>query len=406
MPDTMRKFFRTDRKGNEGAGAPPPVLSLGQDQGRRAPGRQAVPAQLQEAVSTLSHELRAPLTAMKSSLDLVLKEEAGPLNADQRHFLGMTMRSIDRLDRLVSDMLDVARAGAGHLVLRPQKTDLGPLLAEVAEVQGAAAVQAGLAFDAGGLPETFPAELDPDKVRQILDNVLGNAIKYTGAPGRIRLWLQPKSVQIDDLAWNLARQFHLPCNQFTLVVEDSGRGMDAQAMRSLFDPFRRAHDETACSVPGSGLGLHICKGLAEAMQGSLRLASRPGRGTTVWIRLPRDLQTAGLLKTAAQIKEILACAPPDPQPGVAVLDLRDGDRLDGPGTEAVASFLREARQAGAGRAFALTDGAWAAAILDRPAWRRLWARHWSPVGGADHAEHWRPVPMDGPRPALEPVRDA
>lgn len=234
---------------------------------------------LATTVSTLSHELRTPLTSMKSSLKLVAGGETGPLNEDQRHFLEMTLRNIDRLDRLVGDLLDTSRADAGRLVIRHEKLDLMPALQECLALQSEAARTAGLTLDTVSLPATFMAEVDTDKVVRMVSNVVSNAVKYTPTGGLVRVWLEQTPDPTGDM--------------FAVVVEDNGPGMDAAAQTRIFDPYRRGHDEAVCAIPGSGLGLHITRGLAEAHGGQLSLFSEPGRGTSVWIRLPR-FRSAGL----------------------------------------------------------------------------------------------------------------
>jgi len=115
--------------------------------------------------------------------------------------------------------------------------------------------------------------VDTDKVVRMVSNVVSNAIKYTPAGGWVRVWLEETPDPSGDM--------------FALVVEDNGPGLDAAAQAKIFDPYHRGHDEQASDIPGSGLGLHITKGLAEAHDGQLSLFSEVGRGTSVWIRLPR-----------------------------------------------------------------------------------------------------------------------
>ncbi len=239
---------------------------------KTAPGESRT-EDLASTVSTLYHELRTPLTSMKSSLNLVVNGDTGTLNADQEHFLGMTMRNIERLDRLVGDLLDVSRAATGNLVLNLQEGDLGPVLHESLEQYAETARAAGLGFHAEGVPDFLWAKVDQDKVVQMLTNVLGNAVKYTPAGGEIRVWVEENS----------------PTPGFSVVVSDTGPGMDAAALAQVFEPFKRVHDEHRCRVPGSGLGLHITRGLARAHGGDLELTSEPGVGTTVRLVLPQAL---------------------------------------------------------------------------------------------------------------------
>ena len=229
---------------------------------------------LAETVSTLYHELRTPLTSMKSSLNLVCTGETGPLNEDQEHFLGMTMRNIERLDRLVGDLLDTSRAAAGSLVLNLVQGDLAPILNETLHFHAEAARSAGLEFRTQDIAHELPVSVDQDKVVQMLANVVGNAIKFTPSGG----WVQIETLDGPEP------------ESFTIVVRDNGPGMDEQALSQAFEPFKRVHDEGRCRVPGAGLGLHITRGLARAHGGDLLLESVEGRGTTVRIILPRWLE--------------------------------------------------------------------------------------------------------------------
>ncbi len=230
---------------------------------------------LAETVSTLYHELRTPLTSMKSSLNLVRTGETGPLNEAQEHFLGMTMRNIERLDRLVGDLLDTSRAAAGSLVLNLVQGDLAPILDEALQQHAEAARGAGLEFKTPGISNPLPVSVDQDKVVQMLTNVVGNAIKFTPSGGRVSVKTQDGPDE----------------ENFTIMVSDNGPGMDEKALSQVFEPFKRVHDESSCRVPGAGLGLHITRGLARAHGGDLLLESRPGEGTTVRIVLPRWLES-------------------------------------------------------------------------------------------------------------------
>jgi signal transduction histidine kinase len=225
---------------------------------------------LAETVSTLSHELRTPLAAIKSALNLVVGQDTGPLNEDQEHFLGMALRNIDRLDRLVTDLLDVSRADAGQLNLRRQNLDVGQLVQDTVEGYRQQAVTAGLTLEYLGGAETVLGQIDGDKLVQMVANLLGNALKYTPRGGTVQVQviheLGPAAVVIQ--------------------VKDNGPGMDPETRKTALDPYRRGQDADMSSVPGTGLGLHITGKLARAHGGTLGLDSRLGQGTCAWIRLP------------------------------------------------------------------------------------------------------------------------
>ncbi len=361
--------------------------------------RAAVPAKrhesLAETVSTLSHELRTPLASMKSSLALVLDGETGPVSEGQSRFLGMTMRNINRLERLVSDLLGASRGGAPEASIQRCATDLGPVLRDALAMQGAAARQAGLTLDAAGLPSTLPAEVDPDKVVQILSNVVNNAIKYTPAGGLVRVWVEARPRFRPDsdqgLAWWLAQRLGLDLNVFNLVVEDSGPGMSAEDQDRVFEPWYRGQEGQPANVPGAGLGLPITRSLVEAHGGSIRLASEPGRGTTVWIALPQDSASEELLRGAGQLRALLD---QDSERVLAVLDGRSPARATAFAAEAAAAEFQQQQSAVAPcRIMRLADKVVATAVADQTAWNEAWGRGSSALGETPPAWQflvWRP----------------
>jgi signal transduction histidine kinase len=226
---------------------------------------------LAETVSTLSHELRTPLASMKSSLQLVTSGEAGPLEADQLRFLDMTLRNIDRLKRLVSDLLDVSRADCGQLNLHLQQIDAAAVVQEAVAGHGRTARDKGLQLECRLPEKPVPAVVDGDKLVQMVGNLVGNALKFTPSGGQVR-------VSLEVIAQG---------DRLRLEVRDNGPGMDPATAEMALEPFRRGASADRRQVPGSGLGLHITRRLAEAHGGALGLKTRPGQGTLVWVELPR-----------------------------------------------------------------------------------------------------------------------
>lgn len=329
---------------------------------------------LVETVSTLSHELRTPLASMKSSLRLVLSGETGDVNAEQTRFLDMTMRNIDRLERLVSDLLDVSRTQSHNPLLRRRDCDLGPVLREAVQMHEAAARQAGLELDYSGLPANFAAHVDPDKVVQILTNVVGNSLKYTPRGGLVRVWLESRPRFRPDsgpaLAWRLAEEFFLPLDTFNLVVEDSGIGLSPMDQTRVFEPWFRAGAQDRLRAAGAGLGLHITRALVEAHGGRIRLASEAGQGTTVWIRLPRDPDSENLLQSARRLRELAAGGCGDQ---VAVLDGRaKGSRPAVPVLQLATDFLSSLGLDADRRLSRLAPDLVATVVDEAAGWHRNW----------------------------------
>ena len=228
-----------------------------------------------EFVGTVSHELRTPLTSIKGSVDLLLDEETGELNATQRRFLNTVRRSSDRLINIVSDLLDLSRLEAGRVQLDLHPVDLAHLAEDVAASLGnlfnAKRQQVEIRADA----ELPPAMADRQRMEQVLVNLLGNASKYTPEGGRVCVGLGRAEPAPDGGA------------RVRLAVTDSGPGLSQADQQRVFDKFYRAGDSlTQAQQTGTGLGLTIARSLVELHGGTLTVESELGQGCTFTICLP------------------------------------------------------------------------------------------------------------------------
>lgn len=272
----------------------------------------------------LGHELRTPLSAMQTCLDLVLRGDAGQLAPDQERFLTTARRNLERLNRLLGDLLDAKRAEAGRLAIATATVDLGALLTAELDMLRVVCREKGIDLDTSGVPASFRACVDADKVQQMLHNVVGNAIKYTGRGGIVRVRLEEQLSAAPGAGARLGRRFGLPLDVFTIVVEDSGMGMSDEFLEILFQPFRREERAETRGLPGAGLGLHITRGLVEAHGGLIRLQSRPGEGTTVWLVLPREPGSGRVLAAGRELEALRERAATFGVPAVPVwLDVRE-----------------------------------------------------------------------------------
>jgi len=342
-----------------------------------------------EAVRSLAHDLRSPLSSLLSCLNLVLSGEAGDLTPDQRRFLGMARRNIDRLDRMVQDMLDVSRLPRGSFPDRRQEVDLGPILKETVRLHKVTAARRNLEIDDSGLPESFPARVDPDLVVRMLDNVLGNAVKYTEpAGGLVRVWLEPGAVYPRSLMGRLARHCSLPLANFNLVVQDNGPGLSPAVKRRIFEPFNRGRSVLGTQTAGTGLGLSITRRLAESLGGQVRLISLPGRGTTVWLKLPRDPASEHFQNTVNQLAEALAQgAKHGVKPLVGVLDLRQGTGRTSSTSLNLEGYF-DMEPSDFATAWEPAPGLWMTAVLDPVNWSRRWTLFAARTGGGLEATRW------------------
>ncbi|PIV81019.1 hypothetical protein COW53_06565 [bacterium CG17_big_fil_post_rev_8_21_14_2_50_64_8] len=384
MPAGIRKYLHWQKQGGsersrlgEGApdgGSPPPQVLEPLD-GRKV--RLPAPAQevrvSSESLRNLAHELRSPLTALKSSLQLVADGEAGPLTSDQGRFLALALRNLERLDRMTTDLLDRERSRNGGMGLRVSSVDLSQVLRDGVRMHAVAAERAGLDFDLSGLPDSYTAEIDTDRLLRIVDNLLSNAVKFTAAPGLVRVWIDRGAAPVSGLAGELADSCGLSLEQFILVVEDSGRGIAPERQARLFEAFSRVHDENRLRIPGSGLGLHIVRDLVAEMGGALSLASRPGRGTTVWLRLPRNEETRRMVAAVQGMEtRAVAWAPDESALQAAVLDLRD--LAHDASLAELNGFLESMAQRRAGLADEVVPGLYLALIGQTREWYRAWSR--------------------------------
>ena len=217
-------------------------------------------------VASVSHELRTPLTSITGFLEL-LAEEEGQLSETGRSYLAVIRRSTRRLQRLVEDLLLVAQIEARRLELELAPVDLAEIAAAAVEAARPAADDKGLTLE---LRADGDARMDGDATRleQVLDNLISNAVKFTGAGGSVVV-----SVGGDG-------------GRAVLGVEDTGVGIPAAEQERLFSRFFRASTATRRAIPGTGLGLVIVRAIVEQHGGTIELTSREGAGTRVTVALP------------------------------------------------------------------------------------------------------------------------
>jgi signal transduction histidine kinase/CheY-like chemotaxis protein/streptogramin lyase len=219
-------------------------------------------------LATLGHELRTPMTGVLGMSELLLASE---LSTKQRGYTDAIRRAGHHLLRLVNDTLDLARIEAGRLELMEQRFDLNQLVDEVYELMLPLAQRRGLEFTLQNrLGGRVVAEGDPVRLRQILLNLLGNAIKFTSYGSVV--------LRIDGLEGDGGLRFD---------IEDTGPGISAEQQKRLFLRFEQAEGaKTAARYGGSGLGLAICRELSLAMNGRITVDSEPGKGSRFTVELP------------------------------------------------------------------------------------------------------------------------
>ena len=230
-------------------------------------------------LASMSHEIRTPMNGVLGMLQLLALTR---LDAEQKASLDTVRDSARSLLRVIDDVLDFSKIEAGRLELRPEPTSIAQLVDSVRRVYAGVASAKDLPLSVSVDPRISPALLaDPLRLRQILNNFTSNAIKFTDQGGvRIGAELQERAGGRDVVRF---------------YVTDTGIGVSKEAQAQLFQPYVQASIDTARRYGGTGLGLIICRRLAELMEGSIAMESEPGRGTTMSFTLamrladPRDL---------------------------------------------------------------------------------------------------------------------
>lgn len=221
-----------------------------------------------EFVNIVSHELRTPLTITREGISLILDGTAGRISGDQERILKTAKTSIDRLVRLVNDLLDSAKIEAGAVLLNRGFFDLKTAIRSVSESFAQKALNKGLKFETE-IPEGGAAVYaDEDKIVQVLVNLVNNALKFT-TKGAIKIVLRAEE------------------EEFVCEVSDTGTGIPPDDMTKIFDKFQQIKQGEISSEKGTGLGLMISKGLIEMHGGSIFAKSEVGKGSSFFFTLPK-----------------------------------------------------------------------------------------------------------------------
>ncbi len=224
-----------------------------------------------EFVSVASHELRTPMTAIKSYLWMALKGKGGELNERQKYYIERSYNSVDRLVRLVNDMLDISRIESGHFKLELANVDIAILVHEVVEELLPRASELGITITVQDQNTALNVLADPDKIKEVLFNLFGNALKFTPRSGNISVKFAQKGEFIET------------------KIKDTGAGIAPDDMSKLFQKFGLmpgSYITNQNSSNGTGLGLYICRSIIDLHQGTIR-ADSPGvgKGATVTFTL-------------------------------------------------------------------------------------------------------------------------
>jgi signal transduction histidine kinase len=221
-----------------------------------------------EFISVVSHELRTPLTSIHGALNLLVEGKAGEVPPEARRFLEIAYRNSRRVVRLVNEILDLQKIESGGIGLDARPVELGQLLADAVEANGAYAArfEVRIAFDRPSPPLVVQA--DPDRLLQVLTNLLCNAARFSPRGETVHVRAERTS--------GLAR----------VCVSDRGPGIPDAFRARIFERFAQADPSAPRWREGTGLGLSISKAIVERLGGRIGFESEPGRGTTFHFELP------------------------------------------------------------------------------------------------------------------------
>lgn len=225
-----------------------------------------------EFISHVSHELRSPLAAVHQFTTILLDGLTGEITGEQREYLEIVLKNSLQLRDMIGDLLEVTRAEGGKLAIEPRPIWLCGLFKTLIQTYQRRAAENGLAFPSTcpGCPENLPlVHADPNRLGQVLSNLLDNALKFT-TQGEISIRCEE-----DDRAGFVR-----------IAVADTGCGIDADSLPKIFDRLYQSPNTVESSRKGLGLGLHICRLLVELHGGRIWAESKQGAGTTVFFTVP------------------------------------------------------------------------------------------------------------------------
>jgi signal transduction histidine kinase len=220
-------------------------------------------------VSSVSHELRTPLTSIKGYASILLTEKLGALPAEVKLRLERINRHSDELAQLVNDLLDISRIQSGRVIMKQEPRNLRKIVEEAAELLSVQLKERQVELSIN-MPEEISVFVDPSQIKRVFINLIGNAIKFTPAKGKITIsvYKVDKDVEVD--------------------ISDTGCGIPEEAKELIFEEFYRVDNAINQEVKGTGLGLALVKNIVEAHKGKIWVTSKIGKGSTFSFILPRE----------------------------------------------------------------------------------------------------------------------
>jgi PAS domain S-box-containing protein len=248
-------------------------------------------------LATVSHELRTPLTSIKGYSELLAGGMAGDLPGPMKRFLRMIATNADRMAHLVDNILYVSEAERGVIPINPRAVELSEVVEEAVKAAAPAFAERDITCEVQLEPELPLMDVDPPRLRQVLDNILQNACKYTPAGGHVWLTARrcPQAGSAPSRSVEEGRDYVL------IAVRDTGVGIRPEDRERIFERFYRSPNPLMVEAGGTGIGLTIVKSLVEAHGGRVWVDSAENVGSTFSILLPiqKEAPRAALRSRAA-----------------------------------------------------------------------------------------------------------
>ena len=241
-----------------------------------------------EFISHVSHELRSPLTAVHQFVTILLEGLAGEINDEQREYLEIALRNVNQLRVMIGDLLEVTRARTGKLTIRLQRTAIGDVLHQAVDTYRETASRKGVALIEEPPASLPPALADPDRLGQVVRNLLDNAIKFTPPGGTVRFGAR---IAEEDSSF------------LCVEVSDTGPGVPPEEAARIFEPLYQSAQPIDRSRRGLGLGLYICRELVRRQGGRLSVDSETGRGSTFRFTVP-VFSLSGVLSSILTVENL------------------------------------------------------------------------------------------------------
>jgi signal transduction histidine kinase len=254
--------------GNQATQAFERVRSLEAEHAARQAAEEANRAKTQ-FLATMSHELRTPLNAISGYAELLSLGLRGPTTPEQQEDLGRIMRSQRHLLSVINDILNFARLEAGHVEYHVTSVPATELIADLESLIRPQLAAKQLQFSCAPLRDDVRVRADAEKVRQVLLNLLANAVKFTAPGGHVQVACDYDATHV------------------FVRVTDTGIGIPMDRRAAIFEPFVQLHRTLAQPAEGTGLGLAISRDLARGMGGELTVESEPGKGSVFTLALER-----------------------------------------------------------------------------------------------------------------------